>query len=345
MTRLVLDRLVKTFPSQPRPVVASLSLDVHPGELMALLGPSGSGKSTVLKLIAGIDHPDSGDIRCDDRSLLAVPAQRRGTVLMFQQPYLFPFMTVADNIAFGLKVQRVASRTIKAEVARMLELVELPGIERKYPGQLSGGQQQRVALARALVVEPRVLLLDEPLSSLDTEIRLTLQEVIRRIQRELRITTVLVTHDLGEVMAMADRVALLLDGMIEACERPERLFERPPTRAAARFMGVSTFLEGRLEGDMLCSDVGQFTVAPASGRGRSTSFGIRPEHIRLLDAPAPNTVPGTVRDRVYRGEWIDYVIVLGNQIVRAKANGRAACRQPGDTVFVQFPAEQLFELH
>ena len=344
MTRLVLDRLVKTFPSQPTPVVASLSLDVHPGELMALLGPSGSGKSTVLKLIAGIEEPDSGDIRCDDLSLLPVPAQRRGTVLMFQQPYLFPFMTVADNIAFGLKVQRVASRTIKAEVGRMLDLVELPGIERKYPGQLSGGQQQRVALARALVVEPRVLLLDEPLSSLDTEIRMTLQEVIRRIQRELRITTVLVTHDLGEVMAMADRVALLLGGTIEACERPERLFERPPTQAVARFMGISTFLEGRVEGDVLRSDLGTFTVVSAPGRGRSATYGIRPEHIRLLVASAPNTVPGTVRDRVYRGEWSEYVIELGNQLVRAKEGGSAACRQPGDQVFVQFPAEQIFEL-
>ncbi len=344
MTRLVLDRLVKTFPQQPAPVIAGLSLDVHPGELMALLGPSGSGKSTVLKLVAGIEEPDSGDVRLDDQSLLPMPAQRRGTVLMFQQPYLFPFMTVADNIAFGLKVQRVPTRTIKAEVARMLELVELPGIERKYPGQLSGGQQQRVALARALVVEPRVLLLDEPLSSLDTEIRVTLQEVIRRIQRELRITTVLVTHDLGEVMAMADRVALLLDGTIEACERPEQLFERPPTRATARFMGVSNFLEGRVEGGLLCTDIGQFTVAPASSRGRSTTFGIRPEHIRMLDAPAPNAVPGAVRDRVYRGEWSEYVIDLGNQVVRAKANGSAVRREPGDTVFVQFPAEQLFEL-
>jgi ABC-type Fe3+/spermidine/putrescine transport system ATPase subunit len=343
MTRLVLDRLVKTFPSQPTPVLASLSLDVRPGELMALLGPSGSGKSTVLKLVAGIEEPDSGDIRCDDQSLLPAPAQRRGTVLMFQQPYLFPFMTVADNIAFGLKVRRAPSRTIKAEVARMLELVELPGIERKYPEHLSGGQQQRVALARALVVEPRVLLLDEPLSSLDSEIRLTLQEVIRRIQRELRITTVLVTHDLGEVMAMADRVALLLDGTIEACERPERLFQRPPTRAAARFMGVSTFLEGRVEGDALCSAYGELKVA-SSGRARSTTFGIRPEHIRLLDAPAQNTVRGAVRDRVYRGEFSEYVIALGDQIVRAKAPAGSACRQPGDIVFVQFPAEQLFEL-
>jgi len=344
MTRLVLDRLVKTFPSQPTPVIAGVSLDVHPGELLALLGPSGSGKSTVLKLIAGIDHPDSGDIRCDDRSLLPVPAQRRGTVLMFQQPYLFPFMTVADNIAFGLKVQRVASPKIKAEVARMLDLVELPGIERKYPGQLSGGQQQRVALARALVVEPRVLLLDEPLSSLDTEIRSTLQEVIRRLQRELGITTVLVTHDLGEVMALADRVALLLDGTIEACDRPERLFQRPPTRAAARFMGVAAFLEGRVEGDTICSAYGQFKVESASGGIRATTFGIRPEHIRLLDAPAQNTVPGTVRDRIYRGEFSEYVIALGDRIVRTKAHGGGACRQPGETVFVQFPAEQLFEL-
>ncbi len=344
MTRLVLEQLWKTFPAQAAPVIAGLSLDVHPGELMALLGPSGSGKSTMLKLIAGIEMPDAGDIRCDGESLLPVPANRRGTVLMFQQAYLFPFMTIADNIAFGLKVQHMPAHQIKAEVARMLDLVELPGIEHRYPAQLSGGQQQRVALARALVVQPRVLLLDEPLSSLDSEIRITLQETIRRIQRELRITTVLVTHDLGEVMAMADRVALLLDGTIEACARPEQLFQHPPTRASARFMGVSTFLEGRIEADVFCSTLGQLTAPQSMGRPRATIFGIRPEHLRILDAPAPNALPGIVQDRVYRGEWWEYMVAIGDQLVRARLDDQAVGWQPGAPVFVQFPPDRLFEL-
>ena len=346
MTRIMLDQLTKTYPAQPAPVLTRLSLSAGDGELLALLGPSGSGKSTILKLIAGIDAPDSGDIRFDERSVLAAPASRRGALLMFQRAYLFPFLSVADNIGFGLKMQRVRRQTIRAEVARMLELVGLPGIERRYPGQLSGGQQQRVALARALVVRPRVLLLDEPLSSLDSAIRLTLQEVIRRIQRELRITTLLVTHDLGEAIAMSDRTALLLDGAIAVCDTPQRLFERPPSEAAARFVGISTFVRGQLCGAELDLGEERLRVATRSEQRRPATFAIRPERLRLLDAPAPNSLPGTVRETIYKGEFSEYLVALADELVRVKVyhSEQTIVHQPGAAVQLQFPPEHLFEV-
>jgi len=344
MTRIVLDRLTKTFPRHPTPVVTELSLDVHPGELLALLGPSGSGKSTILKIIAGIEQPNSGDVRFGDRSLLAVPPHQRGAVLMFQKAYLFPFLNVADNIAFGLKMRGVSKQQIRAEVTRLLEMVELPGIEHKYPRHLSGGQQQRVALARALVVQPRVLLLDEPLSNLDTAIRHTLQQTIRRVQRELGITTLLVTHDLHEAIAMADRTALLLDGTIEAIDRPDRLFQRPPTSAAARFMGISTFVIGRTEGEYLYAPWGRVHVTEKSGRSHEATFAIRPEHVRLLDVPAPNAVPGVIQEVAYNGEFTAYRVALADADVLVKVYQSTPQQSVGTQLFVQFPPEHLFEV-
>jgi ABC-type Fe3+/spermidine/putrescine transport system ATPase subunit len=343
MTLVDLDNLTKAYPRQPRPAVNGVSLQAQEGQLLALLGPSGSGKSTILKLIAGIEEPDSGDVRFDGQSVLRVPANRRSAVLMFQKAYLFPFLTVADNIAFGLKVQGANRQTIRAEVGRMLDLVELPGIERRYPAQLSGGEQQRVALARALVTRPRVLMLDEPLSSLDTNVRQTLQEAIRRIQRELDITTLLVTHDLREAMSMADCIALLLRGAIAAHERPQQLFQRPPTRAAAQFVGVSTFLTGQLDAARLMTGFGALAVQPASGAPRETTYAIRPEHTRLTDASGLNTLSGVVRDVLFKGEFTEYQVDIAEQTVRVRSYQPCAAG-PGDAVYVQFPVEHLFEV-
>ena len=343
MTRIVLEHVTKSFSGQTSPVLPGLSLDVQSGELLALLGPSGGGKSTLLKLIAGIEQPDSGDIRFDDRSLLPVPPNRRGAVLMFQKAYLFPFMTVADNIGFGLKMQGISKRQIAVEVARMLELVELPGSERKSPGQLSGGQQQRVALARALVVKPRVLLLDEPLSNLDPTIRQTLQQVIRRIQRELGVTTMLVTHDLSEALVMSDRTALLIDGTIAACDRPQQLFQRPPTRAAAHFVGISTFLEGRIEGSSFHSPYGAFTL-PTAAKSRPATLAIRPEHVRLLSTSAPNAVHGVISEVSYRGEAVEYEVIVQDAQLRVRSFDVQSVLQLGAAAHVQFPPEHLFEV-
>ncbi len=352
MTTIHLHELTRHYPHQTAPAIHDVSLTAEHGELLALLGPSGSGKSTILKLIAGIDSPDRGDIWFDGRSILAVAANRRGAVLMFQKAYLFPFATVADNIGFGLKVKGTRKAEIKAAVGRMLEIVELPGFERRYPSQLSGGEQQRVALARALVTNPHVLLLDEPLSSLDTAVRQTLQEVIRRVQRDMGITMLLVTHDLSEAMAMSDRIALLLHGTIAAYKRPDELFQRPPTREIAQFVGVSTFLEGHVEEGCLDTAMGSFVVTPSHGPLHSALFAIRPEHMRLLSAPAGNALLGVVVDMLYKGEFMEYCIHIaasrgGNAAplaVRVRDYQPVRCYGCGDMVYVLFPPECLFEV-
>ncbi len=341
MTRVELIDLSKTYPRQGTPAVSDLSLTVEPGALLALLGPSGSGKSTLLKLIAGVEAPDGGDIRLGGRSVLATPAHRRGAVLLFQKAYLFPFLSVAENIAFGLRLRDASRATMQAEVRRMLELVELPGIEARRPAQLSGGEQQRVALARALVTRPQVLLLDEPLSSLDPVVRQTLQEAVRRIQRELGITTLLVTHDRGEALAMADRVALLDRGALLACDAPRRLFERPPTRRAARLMGVTTFLRGELAGGRLCTPLGELAVRGEGVREGPATYAIRPEHLRLVGAPGANTLPARILSHTYRGERSEYQLQVGDVILRLSAfQAVDAC--PGAQVYVELPAEHLF---
>jgi ABC-type Fe3+/spermidine/putrescine transport system ATPase subunit len=341
VTRVELVGVSKTYPRQPAPAAASVSLAAEPGSLLALLGPSGSGKSTLLKLIAGVEAPDSGEIRLDGRSVLAVPAHRRGAVLMFQKAYLFPFLSVAENIAFGLRVQGVARAAMAAEVARMLALVGLPGVEAKRPAQLSGGEQQRVALARALVTRPRVLLLDEPFSSLDPAVRLTLQEAVRGLQRDLGITTLLVSHDRAEALAMADRVALLDRGELLACDTPERIFRRPPTRRAARLMGVSAFLRGELAGPLLHTPLGALAVDPAGRPDGPATFAIRPEQLRLRDAPAPNALPARVLGRSFRGEQSEYRLQVRDDMWRIWA-AQPDLAPDGGQVYVELPAEHLF---
>jgi ABC-type Fe3+/spermidine/putrescine transport system ATPase subunit len=333
MTTVNIFSLNKTYPNQLAPVLKDFSLSIHDGEMIAFLGPSGSGKSTLLKLITGIERPDSGDIHFDGVSILNVHPNKRGAVLMFQKSYLFPFLNVEENIGFGLKVQGMSSESIRAEVKRMLNLIGLPGIEKRKSSQLSGGEGQRVALARALVTNPKLLLLDEPLSSLDTSVRMNLQEAIRAIQRELGVTTIFVTHDLGEAMAMSDRMALLLNGEIVALDKPEALFHRPPSVAAAKFMGVSTFLNGN-----------QLTVKNEAGSSSEKLFAIRPEHIRIQKDSCQNSMQGFVSDCVFRGEYIEYQVDVNDMMVRARMPMPAPMFLHGEQVHVNFSEEHLFEV-
>lgn len=333
MTTVNMISLSKTYPNQPAPVLKDFSLSIQDGEMIALLGPSGMGKSTLLKLITGIERPDHGDIQFDGVSILNVEPNKRGAVLMFQKSYLFPFLNVEENIGFGLKMQGLASAVIQAEVKRLLKLIGLPGIEKRKVGQLSGGEGQRVALARALITNPKLLLLDEPLSSLDTEVRMNLQEVIRSIQRELGVTTVFVTHDLGEAMAMSDRMALLLNGEIVALDTPETLFHRPRNVAAAKFMGVSTFLGGD-----------QLPVKCEAGSSSNKVFAIRPEHIRVQKDGCDQSLPGVVSDCVFRGEYVEYQIAVNGTSVRARMSMPAPMFPHGAQVYVKFPQEHLFNV-
>jgi ABC-type Fe3+/spermidine/putrescine transport system ATPase subunit len=333
MTTVNIISLNKTYPNQIAHVLKDFSLSIKDGEMIALLGPSGSGKSTLLKLITGIERPDSGDIQFDGSSILSIDPNKRGAVLMFQKSYLFPFLSVEDNIGFGLKVQRASPETIRSEVKRMLNLIGLPGIEKRKVGQLSGGEGQRVALARALVTNPKLLLLDEPLSSLDTSVRMNLQEAIRTIQRELGVTTIFVTHDLGEAMAMSDRMALLLNGEIVALDKPENLFHRPRSLAAAKFMGVSAFLSGD-----------QLSVKSEAGCSSEKIFAIRPEHIRIQKEACKNSLQGVVSDCVFRGEYIEYQVDVNNTMVRARMPMPAPMFPHGEQVYVNFQKEHLFEV-
>ncbi len=343
MTHVSILALTKRYTQRAAPVLHQFSLEVAHGEMVALLGPSGSGKSTLLKLIAGIERPDAGDVRFDGASILALPPSQRGAVFMFQKSYLFPFLNVAENIAFGLKVKGIPQAERQRAVGEMLELIGLPGIEKRQPAQLSGGEQQRVALARALVVRPKLLLLDEPLSSLDTEVRLNLQEAIRAIQRALNITTLLVTHDLGEAMALSDRMAVLLQGRVAALDQPQRLFHRPPCVASARFVGVTLFLTGRTAEGWLESELGRVRIQDTARVGPGV-FAIRPEHIRLSAVPGENALPGVVHSCLYRGEYMEYQFTVGGLSARARQPLSTGHFAPGERVLVHLPAEHLFDV-
>jgi ABC-type Fe3+/spermidine/putrescine transport system ATPase subunit len=228
----------------PTVAVDRVSLEIEEGSFFTLLGPSGCGKTTLLRVVAGFHLPDRGEVYLRERRITHVPPHLRGTAMVFQEYALFPHMTVEENVAYGLRMRRVPAAEARTRVARVLELVGLVGQERKYPHQLSGGQQQRVALARALVVEPEVLLLDEPLSNLDAKLRVRVREELRELQRRLGQTTVYVTHDQEEALALSDRIAVMNTGRVLQVGTPEEIYLRPKNRFVADFVGLANFLEG-----------------------------------------------------------------------------------------------------
>lgn len=304
MTALHLLNLCKHFSTardDEISVLHDLCLEVATGEMLVLLGPSGCGKSTLLRLVAGLLAPDSGDIRYDGRSVLKVRAEKRGAVIVFQENQLFPFMTVAENIAFGLKTKKLRRAEIRERVSAVLELVQLCGYKARYPEQLSGGQRQRVALARAIAVQPRLLLLDEPLSHLDAGLRAELRHEISRLQKQLGITTVFVTHDQSEAVSVADRIALLMQGNIVQLGVPRDFYERPHSVAIARFFGAANILPAVKEGDMVYLDSWRLQVRENTLSNGKVWVMIRPEAVQL-GANGANTLQGKVREWVYQGE-------------------------------------------
>src|SRR6202022_2094267 len=247
MARLELDRLAKQYGRGGEPAVRELSLQVDDGEFVCLLGPSGCGKTTTLRMIGGFLKPDGGDVRIDGISIVKEPPERRPTAMVFQRYALWPHMTVWNNIAFGLQVRRRPRDEIARRVEATLDLVGLPALGLRYPGQLSGGQQQRVALARALVLEPRILLLDEPLSNLDAQLRIHMRTELTTIQRRVGITTVFVTHDQEEAMSIADRIAVMNAGVLEQMDTPQEIYARPATLFVATFTAPMNRLDASID--------------------------------------------------------------------------------------------------
>jgi spermidine/putrescine transport system ATP-binding protein len=317
-----LDHITKRF----HEVVAvdDLSLDIERGEFFSMLGPSGCGKTTTLRMIGGFEEATGGTIYLGEADVTGLPPYKRDVNTVFQNYALFPHLTVFENVAFGLRRKKVASDTIGTRVREMLNLVELPGYESRRPPQLSGGQQQRVALARALINHPKVLLLDEPLGALDLKLRKQMQLELKRIQTEVGITFIYVTHDQEEAMTMSDRIAVMRAGRIEQLGTPEELYERPSTAFVAGFLGVSNLLEGEVagrDGSLLTVRLADGTLlrAPADGNADSgqVRVGVRPEKLKVdageqaAATDGLNALSGTILDASYMGVSTQYLVQTG----------------------------------
>ncbi len=317
--RIAVEHLTKRFGSLA--AVSGVSLAVEDGELFTLLGPSGCGKTTLLRLIAGFYAADEGELRFGDKRMNDVPAHERGIGMVFQNYALWPHMTVAENVAYGLKLRKISAPDIAARVRGALSKVELAGLDARYPGQLSGGQQQRVALARALVLNPQILLLDEPLSNLDAKIRVQVRSEIRKLQQELAITTIYVTHDQEEALAMSDRIAVFSQGRVCQIGPPKTLYERPATRFVAYFIGINNFIEGRVsavdgERRILRAQTALGELAAIHDErlrpGDSCVLCIRPENLAIGDADGNrNRFKGKVVLAAYLGNTLRYDLDLG----------------------------------
>jgi spermidine/putrescine transport system ATP-binding protein len=316
--------------------VRDFDLAVRDGEFLTLLGPSGCGKTTTLRMIAGLVTPSAGTIRIGSADVTHVPPQHRSLGMVFQDYALFPHLTVAENIAFGMVERRVAKSQIRRRVAELLDLIRLPQSGERYPSQISGGQQQRVALARAVAVEPKVLLMDEPLGALDLKLREVMQIELRNIQQALSITTIYVTHDQAEAMSLSDRIAVINGGHIEQLGTPNAIYERPRTRFVGGFIGKINFFEadiiGRDGAFALLRWADRVLRAPADevdldAKGGRVVLAIRPEHIAILpacrDGDAGNRIEGTVTQIVYTGNLVHALVELptGETVI---AEGRPA---------------------
>lgn len=296
MAFLELDGLQKGF--GPNQVVQGVSLAAEQGEFISFLGPSGCGKTTTLRMVAGFESPDAGAIRIEGRDVTGLRPRQRKIGMVFQAYALFPNLTVAENIAFGLKVAGESRAEIAARVREMLEVIHLPELGGRYPFQLSGGQQQRVALARALAVRPKLLLLDEPLSALDAKIRVSLRDEIRAIQRRLGITTIYVTHDQEEALSMSDRILVMNAGRVEQLGAPFEIYNRPATRFVASFVGTLNLIEGVAGPDGVAAGGALLPVAAAAG---PVTLALRPEALRLGARPGDARLPGVVEAADFLG--------------------------------------------
>jgi ABC-type Fe3+/spermidine/putrescine transport system ATPase subunit len=347
---LTLQGLSKSFGAVK--VVANLDIEVRKGEFISLLGPSGCGKTTTLRMVAGFVSPDAGKIILEGERIDQMPSHKRGTAMVFQNYALFPHMTVAENIAFGLRMHKVPKPEITRRVGEALDLIRLRALEGRFPKELSGGQQQRVALARAIVLNPKILLLDEPLSNLDAKLRKELRAEFLEIHRVSGITTLFVTHDLEEAFSVSDRVAVMNQGRIEQYAPPVEIFTKPQTPFVAEFIGHSNVISGTLKVDggeaRLVSDGIEMAVKTDGAPGRAVRVAI-PSHlirIALSRLPLDNSFEARLRSVVYLGAMLQIEAEIGSIVVRAEvpANTDTLVMKAGDAIFVGWQRGDSIEL-
>ncbi|HTR10300.1 MAG TPA: ABC transporter ATP-binding protein [Paraburkholderia sp.] len=324
--------------------VADVSFDIAEGELVAFLGPSGCGKTTTLRMVAGFVEPSDGEIWIGNTEVTRLAPDRRNTGMVFQRYALFPHMTVAQNVAFGLEMRRVPKAQRDQRIREALDMVRLTQLAERYPRQLSGGQQQRVAIARALAIRPDVFLLDEPLSNLDAKLRVEVREEIRALQQRLGLTTIFVTHDQEEALAMADRVAVMHDGRVQQIGSADELYERPANPFVASFLGRMNFLPGHVDNGQFITEKGE-RIDVKTATPDATTLGIRPERLRL--APVPEigevSIPVTLANTVYLGATVELRLTSerGQSLVALVPNTArgAGSWSPGESLHACFRTE------
>ena len=350
MSELKIENLVKNFQGMDRPAVNNVNLDINSGQLVAFLGPSGCGKTTILKMITGLFQPDNGNITLDNESLLPIPTEKRGVVMVFQNYLLFPYMNVNENVGFALKMKGVDKNTIDQRVKEMLDLVKLPDIGLRKPKQLSGGQQQRVALARALIASPRLLLLDEPLSNLDAHLRDEMRELILTIQQKLNVTTIFVTHDQEEAVLLADKIALIFDGELQNFTSPKNYYEKPKNIKAAKFFGGVNFINADIEDNKIQSEIGfcEYQGENISDLNKKLFLTIRPENIKISKNNEfdHNSYQGKITSVIFSGTHTRYKINVNNVNLECSLQSVGIDNiKEDDQVFVHLPKDKIWGMN
>ncbi|WP_282192857.1 ABC transporter ATP-binding protein [Romboutsia ilealis] len=313
MSSVKLVNITKSF--DEKIVLENINIDIKDGELVSLLGVSGCGKSTTLQLIAGLINPDSGDIIFNDKSVLNIPTGKREAVIVFQDYLLFPHMSVYENIEFGLKMKNINKKTRKDKVNELIKLVKLNGYENKYPSELSGGQKQRVAIARTLAINPKVLLLDEPFSNLDINLRNEMREFVLNLQKKLYITTILVTHDKEEALIMSDKIAIMVDGKIEQFDKPTTLYQNPKTKSVANIFGERNYIKGKIENEVFKSNI-LYIDAKGYNDLDTVEAMIPKECIKLYSANYNDGVNGYIQRKQYAGDKTFYDININGEVLK-----------------------------
>ena len=335
MTHVSIKNLTKVYPGLTVPSLDNLSLEINSGSLTALLGPSGCGKTTTMKMIAGLLDQTSGDVTFDGTSILKEKPENRGVVMVFQNHLLFPYMNVQDNIGFGLKMRNVHKDEIFNRVIKMLDLVKLPNMENRMPKELSGGQQQRVALARALIVQPRVLLLDEPLSNLDAHLRFEMRDLIRNLQQSMGITTIFVTHDQEEAVVLADQVALILDGKLKQYAQPDVFYKKPIDVVTAKFFGGQNFIKGTSKNNNFSSNIGKLALPKDCLQGNGI-LTFRPENVQIGKGPkSVNTIKAKIIEKIFLGTQTRLKLSIKDEVIQAHVK----FRKEGELVDTDLPVQ------